>query len=443
MASITYPDGSQTTYTYDPYHLSSLTRNGTTVRYRYNQRDELTKINGIETISYTYDDLSRPASVKSSRHTDVIEKYDATSNPLLRTFNGDRYEYAYDDYDHLIKEPEQSYAYDSLHNRISHNDTSSSYNALNQNTHHLHDKNGNPTKASHSNHAIPLAQTPISSHTYTYDALDRLTKIDGLELSYDPFHRLMTYGNRHILYDGDFDIGTYENGALANLRILGPTPLAEIGATALIELDGLHQPTHDLFGNIHTVGDECFLTHGAYGTIFINVPTPWQYQGKRVIGHLIYFGKRMYCPGEGRFLTPDPLGYVDAPNLYHYLLSSPLAHHDPWGLTAISLTPDSYRALVALGWAARVVAPYTGPIGIGIAIGTAAAYTGYKLYSHYKENENIDKQNKERYNPNGLSISRGKENSFVQPQQNKVVFSSVNKTKGRNNKGKTEWRELF
>ena len=47
---------------------------------------------------------------------------------------------------------------------------------------------------------------------------------------------------------------------------------------------------------------------------------------------LVYFGARWYNPAVGRWLTPDPLGIADGPNLYVYLNNSPLNDIDPWGL---------------------------------------------------------------------------------------------------------------
>jgi len=44
------------------------------------------------------------------------------------------------------------------------------------------------------------------------------------------------------------------------------------------------------------------------------------------------FGARWYRLGWGRFLTPDPAGFVDGPNMYAYVGNQPLAFFDPSGL---------------------------------------------------------------------------------------------------------------
>jgi len=47
---------------------------------------------------------------------------------------------------------------------------------------------------------------------------------------------------------------------------------------------------------------------------------------------LVYVRNRHYDPQLGRFLQPDPLGYVDGPNPYQYSLNSPVNFSDPMGL---------------------------------------------------------------------------------------------------------------
>jgi len=54
---------------------------------------------------------------------------------------------------------------------------------------------------------------------------------------------------------------------------------------------------------------------------------------------------RMYHPTLGRWLQRDPIGYVDATNLYGYVRSDPVGRRDPRGLEAIKEDTFGYRAL--------------------------------------------------------------------------------------------------
>ena len=47
---------------------------------------------------------------------------------------------------------------------------------------------------------------------------------------------------------------------------------------------------------------------------------------------LDYYKARFYDPQIGRFMTPDPAGMVDGPNLYAYVLNDPINFTDPSGL---------------------------------------------------------------------------------------------------------------
>ena len=42
----------------------------------------------------------------------------------------------------------------------------------------------------------------------------------------------------------------------------------------------------------------------------------------------------------GRFVTPDPVGFSDGPNLYAYVHNSPMVLVDPYGLTAVEGEED-------------------------------------------------------------------------------------------------------
>lgn len=86
---------------------------------------------------------------------------------------------------------------------------------------------------------------------------------------------------------------------------------------------------------------------------------PWRYSGKRYDAEtgFFYFGYRYYAPEIGRWITPDPAGFVDGPNLYGYIHNRPLFYIDPDG-----------RILVPLLWMGVSIAfDYYLPVGIALA----------------------------------------------------------------------------
>lgn len=82
-------------------------------------------------------------------------------------------------------------------------------------------------------------------------------------------------------------------------------------------------------------------SYSAFGESLSPQLSPWGYRSKRQIHpNLIDFGRRLYDPIYGRFLTPDPEGFTDSLNLYTYLNNSPLTHQDPFGLVMVNFNPE-------------------------------------------------------------------------------------------------------
>ena len=49
---------------------------------------------------------------------------------------------------------------------------------------------------------------------------------------------------------------------------------------------------------------------------------------------------RAYSPESGRWISQNPLGYIDGPNRYSYAVNNSVVHRDPSGLTVWNYTPS-------------------------------------------------------------------------------------------------------
>ena len=153
----------------------------------------------------------------------------------------------------------------------------------------------------------------------------------------------MTALHQRYLYQGDNEIGAFDlNDKPIQLRILGVGKGAEIGSAVCLEIDSKsYMPIHDHNGNVMVLMDlegKLVQSYGytAFGEENLQEPplSPWRYSSKRVDEEtgLVYFGRRYYDTQLGRWITPDPKGFGDGPNLYAYVHNSPLFHFDLYGL---------------------------------------------------------------------------------------------------------------
>lgn len=321
------------------------------------------------------DSTKRPL-MKKSTHWEIHAKgYDACNN-LLGVDIKDPLEtcqttYTYDDLYQISSEKgqnEHTYVHDSIFNRVQKNQSHYQHNVLNQlvstsEAEFRYDKNGNMIARTQDNHTTQ----------YLFDALNRLIEVidenQYVTYLYDSFNRRLkktlyekSDGQWQIsdsysyIYQGDNEIGAYQNQLLTEFRVLGIGKGAEIGATIALELHGrTFTPIHDLNGNLCCLVDAEtnqvaeFYRYNAFGEEFIyndqceqchesQVGNPWRFASKRMDEetHFIYFGRRFYAPDIGRWIAPDPLGSSAGPNLYAYVSNSPLMHIDLYGLIGLT-----------------------------------------------------------------------------------------------------------
>ncbi len=421
-------------------------------------------------ITYAWDALSRLRHLHSPHFEEFIPEngYDAVGNLLQKTrrdvVGKSDCHYSYDalyqltDEDGLVA---HRYSYDSLHNRRSKDDADYHVDALNQliscgENHYSYDLRSNRISLTHHN----------DETNYIYDSLGRLKEVltakERYVYTYDSFNRRLSKArfvkatksdnwqridNERYLYQEQMDIGTVDDaGTLIEFRAIGQGLGAEIGAAVSLELRGnIYAPIHDHNGHVVAIvdadngqvaeayrysafGEEtCFaLKHSRSWTwstfswtidsswdVTNNLPsTPWRFSSKRYDPEtgLINFGRRYYDPAVGRWLTPDPAGYADGPNLYAYVHNSPLTHFDLYGLYTTTNTgmrpdycawsgrpmpmqpqPQSYlgnlrrnigEALSDLWFHLCPIAPIQ---RIGMAASRALGGLGFSLPGHYNE----------------------------------------------------------
>lgn len=89
---------------------------------------------------------------------------------------------------------------------------------------------------------------------------------------------------------------------------------------------------------LDNVGDVLsYEEYSAYGeTTYqapLSIPKPYRFSGKEQDTEtgLYYFGARYYAASVGRWISPDPIGIGDGPNVYCYVSCNPVSFVDPDG----------------------------------------------------------------------------------------------------------------
>ncbi len=390
LLCVVLPDASSIAYTYDAIHLKRVQRLNQVAQPTYQHEYLAYDLAGHELSSRligqaglqqrSWDPLGRNTRIETAFWAETIleDGYDVAGNlrcMLVKDIAGDVFShYSYNDLYQLIAEEsltEHTYAYDSLHNRLRKDDAPYAVNGLNQivsdseSVYH-HDANGN---------RISKCVNDQETH-YVYDALNRLTSVQTsswkVSYFYDSFGRRLSC-THHIgqndweplkricyLYQGQKEIGANRNGHLEQLRVLGTGKGAELGAAVAVEILGhVYAPIHDHRGNVCCLVESqsgqlaeayrytAYGEHTLFGPNAQTIPSslvenPWLFASKRLdpLTGLIQFGKRDYDSNLGRWLTPDPAGFADGPNLYAYVHNDPMTLFDPWGLAINWMGPS-------------------------------------------------------------------------------------------------------
>lgn len=272
------PDGSNFIYRYDACYMKAIDRiiNGKACyTHKYNAYDlsgnvlSQTLIEKAGTVDYQYDLLNRTIKTIHPHWQETVpdQGYDAVGNLLYRSYvdpqGSVNCAYTYDDLYQIKSENgafSHTYRHDSLQNRIAKDEQLYRINALNQlleqtDTKYEYDRNGN----------LLFKRQENDLTSYRYDALDRLIEVnDGVNLTqyyYDSSHRrickVLNGSREDYLYQGKNEIGAVRNGKIVQLRMLGLSRGAEVGATVVVELEGeVYASLHDPYGNFVVLLDK-------------------------------------------------------------------------------------------------------------------------------------------------------------------------------------------
>jgi RHS repeat-associated protein len=314
LLSINFSDGSSIRYDYSNARLSKITRlspDGAELysqTYHWDDR-KLLGHTGFFTTQYLYDDLNRiVARIDPWNHTHI--EYDNT----VRIGNCT---YTHDALGQITSEEGRFTAtYDDNCNLTSLNNTPLCVDDENRILRLPYDESGNCLK-----------------DTFLYNDRNQLISANGETYLYDEIGRRIQKDSTTYLYLGFDEIASFEDGRLKTLKV------PALGGPLAIEIEGKpFAPVTDPCGIIRKLIDPSTNTLIAENgcDIFggnLTDAIPYAYRGKRYdpASNLIYFGLRYYDPSFHRFLTPDPLGPIDHPNLYQYVLNNPLLYCDPTG----------------------------------------------------------------------------------------------------------------
>jgi RHS repeat-associated protein len=197
-----------------------------------------------------------------------------------------------------------------------------------------------------------LTSEPQSGKTYGYSSENLLTSASGgVTLGYDPAMRLYNIGTTtRFLYDGLDAIAEYNgSNALQRRFVFDPTtgqPVLWYEGTGTASTNRRYLSL-DERGSVISVSGSTgaslgLNTYDEYGKPGASNLGRYQYTGQKWIGEagLYDYHFRDYVAHLGIFAQTDPIGQVDSPNLYAYVLNDPVNNVDALGLMTASECGD-------------------------------------------------------------------------------------------------------
>ncbi|MDY6829047.1 MAG: RHS repeat-associated core domain-containing protein, partial [Pseudomonadota bacterium] len=166
-------------------------------------------------------------------------------------------------------------------------------------------------------------------------------------------------------------------GTITRYYIYGAGLLALVEANNnyyAYHFDGTGHTTALTDSNQIIVNSYAYAPYGKLMAEVESIPQPYKYAGLVGIQHegneLYYMRARYYDAEIGRFISEDPAGFVDGPNLYAYVGGNPIMLVDPTGKTGL----PGFIGGFAVGFVSGGIGAYaTGGSSLDVVIG---AFTG-------------------------------------------------------------------
>ena len=193
--------------------------------------------------------------------------------------------------------------------------------------------------------------------TYAYDVNNKLTgSSGGATLAYDAVGRLASIAQggatTSMLYDDDQLIAEYSGSTVLRRYVPGaggdePLVWYEYAGGATTKRWYAADERGSIVAVLNAAGSvEQINTYDEYGVPGATNLGRYQYTGQTWMSEIgaYNYKARVYSPTLGRFLQPDPAGYIDGLNLYAYVGGDPVNNTDPsgmWGVPGTSCIAGS------------------------------------------------------------------------------------------------------
>ena len=277
-------------------------------------------------IKNTYDKTHRlvKEAIAGAEATETVYAYDAANNRTVRTIDGVPTLYEYNELNQIVGITEAagvaSIAYDADGNRTSRT------------------KGGDVTAYTYDfeNRLVTVTE-PSKTHSYTYDSRTRrVVRQEGIESSRVVFSDGTSYA--------EYAAGSSQ-GAPAVEYMRGSDYGGGIGGILYTIRSGTPSFTHynnrgDVTAKTDGTGAATYQAiYEAFGTRPLEIGGTLDRQKANTKDEdptgLLNEGLRYRDLETGTFLTRDPMGFVDGPNLYAYVMQNPWTSFDPHGLEAM------------------------------------------------------------------------------------------------------------